>query len=219
MQGSEGNQADGFDLLWRIGEVRKGQEELALRRAREYCLELIQLVYDHNVSWSALDTNLIDIILGEDWSGSLVPRHVMVYDSDLADEEVGGDPDCTCGHPYHRHFDWVEHNAPVGCKYCSCRWWEDPQTVKGQVVTTTSFPGDRTFRSVTTTVYPNGMEINEYELTDRAKETLTVDAGFLTDCDSVNAPFISQPVIDRIVAWVLSVGILLAVVILVNQCA
>lgn len=25
-----------------------------------------------------------------------------------------------CGHPYERHFDGYEDNAPVGCKYCRC---------------------------------------------------------------------------------------------------
>lgn len=30
------------------------------------------------------------------------------------------DTKCTCGHPYHRHFDGYEGNAAVGCKYCHC---------------------------------------------------------------------------------------------------
>lgn len=30
------------------------------------------------------------------------------------------DTECICGHPYHRHFDGYEGNAPVGCKYCAC---------------------------------------------------------------------------------------------------
>lgn len=25
-----------------------------------------------------------------------------------------------CGHAYERHFDWMEHNREVGCKYCPC---------------------------------------------------------------------------------------------------
>jgi O-acetyl-ADP-ribose deacetylase (regulator of RNase III) len=28
---------------------------------------------------------------------------------------------CKCGHPYERHFDSYEDNAPVGCKYCICQ--------------------------------------------------------------------------------------------------
>jgi len=32
----------------------------------------------------------------------------------------GMDRNCVCGHPYHRHFDGYEDNAPVGCKYCEC---------------------------------------------------------------------------------------------------
>lgn len=31
---------------------------------------------------------------------------------------------CACGHPYYRHFDWMENNEPVGCKYCSCPAFE-----------------------------------------------------------------------------------------------
>lgn len=28
--------------------------------------------------------------------------------------------ECACGHPYYRHFDWMEEDAAVGCKYCEC---------------------------------------------------------------------------------------------------
>jgi len=34
---------------------------------------------------------------------------------------------CTCGHPYHRHFDGYDNMAPVGCKYyssCECERFE-----------------------------------------------------------------------------------------------
>lgn len=35
--------------------------------------------------------------------------------------EYGNDRICTCGHPYHRHFDWdIDEVNPIGCKYCSC---------------------------------------------------------------------------------------------------
>ena len=27
---------------------------------------------------------------------------------------------CICGHEYHRHFDWFDDYADVGCKYCPC---------------------------------------------------------------------------------------------------
>lgn len=27
---------------------------------------------------------------------------------------------CVCGHPYNRHFDSYDDDAPVGCKYCYC---------------------------------------------------------------------------------------------------
>ena len=33
----------------------------------------------------------------------------------------GDDRECAgCGHPYYRHFDGYDDNAPVGCKYCDC---------------------------------------------------------------------------------------------------
>ena len=28
---------------------------------------------------------------------------------------------CTCGHPYHRHFDSFEEMEDAGCKYCQCQ--------------------------------------------------------------------------------------------------
>jgi len=40
--------------------------------------------------------------------------------SDKYDPNFGDDKECTCGHPYYRHFDSYENMAPVGCKYCHC---------------------------------------------------------------------------------------------------
>jgi len=40
---------------------------------------------------------------------------VLKYNPNYGDHRV-----CKCGHPYYRHFDSYEDNAPVGCKYCSC---------------------------------------------------------------------------------------------------
>ena len=37
----------------------------------------------------------------------------------------GVDRICKCGHPYYRHFDWMEDNYPVGCKYCDCYNFEE----------------------------------------------------------------------------------------------
>jgi hypothetical protein len=37
----------------------------------------------------------------------------------------GDDRICKCGHPYYRHFDSYDNNAPVGCKYCDCRTFEE----------------------------------------------------------------------------------------------
>jgi hypothetical protein len=52
------------------------------------------------------------------YDGKLVAR----YDPEHDQEEM-----CKCGHPYRRHFDSYEDNAPVGCKYCLCTEFEpDP---------------------------------------------------------------------------------------------
>lgn len=42
-----------------------------------------------------------------------------VWDRNADQDAPCGD----CGHKYYRHFDWMEGNAPVGCKYCPCRRW------------------------------------------------------------------------------------------------
>jgi hypothetical protein len=34
--------------------------------------------------------------------------------------KYGQNTACVCGHAYHRHFDWMEEDAAVGCKYCDC---------------------------------------------------------------------------------------------------
>lgn len=35
---------------------------------------------------------------------------------------------CGCGHPYERHFDGYEGNAAIGCKYCMCELWHEPES-------------------------------------------------------------------------------------------
>jgi len=49
----------------------------------------------------------------------LIPK----YDPKYGDSRV-----CKCGHPYYRHFDSYEDNAPVGCKYChgDCLTFREP---------------------------------------------------------------------------------------------
>src|SRR5690242_1193620 len=47
-------------------------------------------------------------------------------------EKADFDPDhdqesvCKCGHAYRRHFDWMENNEHVGCKYCPCAEFVEP---------------------------------------------------------------------------------------------
>lgn len=45
---------------------------------------------------------------------------IIVYNPNYGDNRV-----CKCGHRYYRHFDGYENNAPVGCKYCGCRTFEE----------------------------------------------------------------------------------------------
>lgn len=42
------------------------------------------------------------------------------YDSEFGDEKK-----CSCGHSYYRHFDSHDGMRPIGCKYCSCRTFEE----------------------------------------------------------------------------------------------
>jgi hypothetical protein len=39
----------------------------------------------------------------------------ITYNPNYGDDRI-----CKCGHPYYRHFDWMEEMSPVGCKYCDC---------------------------------------------------------------------------------------------------
>lgn len=54
-----------------------------------------------------------------------VTKTIREYNPNYGDDRI-----CICGHPYHRHFDSFENNAPVGCKYCHCFTFEDPGPVK-----------------------------------------------------------------------------------------
>lgn len=48
-----------------------------------------------------------------------IKKHYLVLKEEY-NPDYGDDKLCKCGHPYHRHFDWMEDNVPVGCKYCGC---------------------------------------------------------------------------------------------------
>lgn len=49
-------------------------------------------------------------------------RKVFKYNPNYGDHK-----ECACGHPYHRHFDSYENDAPVGCKYCPCNEFKEKQ--------------------------------------------------------------------------------------------
>jgi hypothetical protein len=40
----------------------------------------------------------------------------------------GTEDSCTCGHQYHRHFDWMD-DYREGCKYCPCQKFSEPTRV------------------------------------------------------------------------------------------
>lgn len=48
-------------------------------------------------------------------------EEVVVYTNYRYNPNYGDDRICRCGHPYYRHFDWMEDNDAVGCKYCACQ--------------------------------------------------------------------------------------------------
>jgi hypothetical protein len=49
-----------------------------------------------------------------------IEEEPAVYDPSFGDDRL-----CRCGHKYYRHFDTYEEMAPVGCKYCPCRTFEE----------------------------------------------------------------------------------------------
>ena len=51
-----------------------------------------------------------------------LPYNIQVKVSAFLEFNTNYDPEaiCTCGHPYHRHFDSYANNEVVGCKYCEC---------------------------------------------------------------------------------------------------
>lgn len=51
-----------------------------------------------------------------------VVEKVYMYNPNYGDDRI-----CKCGHPYYRHFDWMEDNYPVGCKYCQCYIFEEKE--------------------------------------------------------------------------------------------
>jgi len=46
------------------------------------------------------------------------------------DPKFGDDKICECGHPYYRHFDSYEQMRAVGCKYCDCHVFKEPDERK-----------------------------------------------------------------------------------------
>ena len=51
-----------------------------------------------------------------------IKESVVAYETQnpglFYNKDYGADRLCTCGHPYYRHFDSYDDQAPVGCKYC-----------------------------------------------------------------------------------------------------
>jgi len=64
---------------------------------------------------------LIQVKINEivEWCNKHQPEELK-YDKNFGDEKM-----CKCGHPYYRHFDTYDNMAPVGCKYCECRKFEE----------------------------------------------------------------------------------------------
>lgn len=50
------------------------------------------------------------------------------------DPKHGDERRCHCGHTYYRHFDSYEDMEAVGCKYCSCQEWREPEHAVGQAL-------------------------------------------------------------------------------------
>lgn len=71
-----------------------------------------------------------EIFLTEDESKKLFNFLYKVYAAggpDMYDPEFGDDRKCTCSHPYYRHYDSYEDMAAVGCKYCPCSTFKEPE--------------------------------------------------------------------------------------------
>ena len=65
-----------------------------------------------------MEENRIDIDMSVDEKPYIIETRVikiLKYNPNYGDDRI-----CICGHPYHRHFDWMENNYPIGCKYCDC---------------------------------------------------------------------------------------------------
>lgn len=69
-------------------------------------------------------------------AGQALPRntyswsvHPLSHPERKADWDPNHDdeaPCARCGHAYRRHFDWMEGNEHVGCKYCECEEFQEP---------------------------------------------------------------------------------------------
>lgn len=83
----------------------------------------------------------------KDWNiceccGQRKPSHLQRA---LYDPTGDTDRPCVCGHPYYRHFDSYDDQNPIGCKYCECRVFQEPeprQRVVTKVVTPDPGPSD-----------------------------------------------------------------------------
>lgn len=49
-----------------------------------------------------------------------IKAYIKIHPEKIYDKNYGDDLECTCGHPYYRHFDSYEDMLHVGCKYCGC---------------------------------------------------------------------------------------------------
>lgn len=57
----------------------------------------------------------------------IITNHDVTVTTREYNPNFGDNRLCVCGHPYHRHFDSYDDMRAIGCKYCECGMWREPE--------------------------------------------------------------------------------------------
>lgn len=58
---------------------------------------------------------------GLDEFEEFIKAYIKIHPEKFYDKNYGDHRECTCGHPYYRHFDsYKDDMLHLGCKYCEC---------------------------------------------------------------------------------------------------
>jgi len=123
--------------IYDYSALREEARRNSLRQNVDWALEILQAVIRGGYATESAGDKVAKTKGRLTWRHEIKERilelakeieYGLPYDPDFGDER-----ECACGHDYDRHFDSYEDMLPVGCKYCPCGTFEEPDPSAGDL--------------------------------------------------------------------------------------